>query len=52
MYVIEFDAAQLVQGDIGFRLSFANPAAAMITSAIAILSGSRQRVDQSATVTT
>lgn len=41
MYVIEIDAEELVQGDIGFRMCIADPAAASVGSAIAILSGAR-----------
>ena len=41
MYVIELDAELLVQGDIGFRMCIADPAAASVGSAIAILSGAR-----------
>lgn len=48
-YVIELDAAELVSGDIGFRLCIADPGAASVMSAIAILSGTRQAYDQQAT---
>ena len=41
LYVIELDAAMLVVGDIGFRLCIADPGAASVQSAIAILSGAR-----------
>ena len=41
MYVIELDAELLVQGDIGFRMCIADPAAASVGSAVAILSGAR-----------
>ena len=41
MYVIELDAELLVEGDIGFRMCIADPGAASVGSAIAILSGSR-----------
>lgn len=41
MYVIELDAEELVQGDIGFRMCIADPGAASVGSAIAILSGAR-----------
>jgi len=41
MYVIELDAEELVQGDIGFRMCIADPAAASVGSAIAVLSGAR-----------
>ena len=41
MYVIELDAELLVEGDIGFRMAIADPAAASVGSAIAILSGAR-----------
>jgi hypothetical protein len=50
MYVIEIDAAQLVSGDIGFRVKQANPTGASIMSGIAILSGARQGMLQSGTV--
>jgi|GEM_PF-878760 len=41
MYVIELDAELLVQGDIGFRMCIADPGAASVGSAIAVLSGAR-----------
>ena len=41
IYVIELDDDMLVMGDIGFRLCIADPAAASVMSAIAILSGAR-----------
>lgn len=41
MYVIELDVGMLVAGDIGFRMCIADPAAASVGSAIAILSGAR-----------
>jgi len=41
MYVIELDAELLVEGDIGFRMCIADPAAASVGSAVAILSGAR-----------
>ena len=41
MYVIELDIEMLVEGDIGFRMAIADPAAASVGSAIAILSGAR-----------
>lgn len=41
MYVIEIDDAELVSGDIGFRMCIVDPAAASVGSAIAILSGAR-----------
>ena len=41
IYVIELDAEELVEGDIGFRMCIADPAAASVGSAIAILSGAR-----------
>ena len=41
MYVIELDAEELVPGDIGFRMCIADPAAASVGSAIAVLSGAR-----------
>lgn len=50
VYVIEIDAAQLVSGDIGFRIAQANPTGASIMSGIAILSGARQAMPQSGTV--
>jgi hypothetical protein len=40
-YVIELDAEELPQGYIGFRLAIADPGAASVMSAIAILSGAR-----------
>ncbi len=41
MYVIELDAEELVAGHIGFRMCIADPAAASVGSAIAVLSGAR-----------
>jgi hypothetical protein len=41
LYVIELDAEELVAGDIGFRLCIADPGAASVGSAIAVLSGAR-----------
>ena len=41
MYAIEIDAEELVPGDIGFRMCIADPGAASVGSAIAILSGAR-----------
>lgn len=41
MYVIELDAEELVQGDIGFRVWITDPAGGSIGSMIAILSGAR-----------
>jgi hypothetical protein len=41
MYVIELDAEELPQGYVGFRLAIADPAAACVQSAIAILTGPR-----------
>lgn len=41
MYVIEIDSSELVQGDIGFRMCIADPGAASVGSAIAVLSGAR-----------
>jgi hypothetical protein len=41
MYVIELDAEELVPGDIGFRMCIADPGAASVGSAIAVLSGAR-----------
>lgn len=41
MYVIELDADELVQDDIGFRMCIADPGAASVGSAICILSGAR-----------
>ena len=41
IYVIELDDDMLVMGDIGFRLCIADPGAASVMSAIAILSGAR-----------
>jgi hypothetical protein len=41
MYVIELDADELVANHIGFRMCIADPAAASVGSAIAILSGAR-----------
>jgi hypothetical protein len=49
MYVIEFGASDLVSGDIGFRVSMADPGAASVISAVAILSGGTATA-QSATV--
>jgi len=45
MYVIEIEAEELVQGDIGFRMCIADPSAASVGSAIAILSGARYADD-------
>lgn len=50
MYVIELEASQLIQGDVGFRVCQANPTGDSIMSGIAILSGSRFGQDQSRTV--
>jgi len=50
MHVIELDAEQLVEGHIGFRVCQADPTGASIMSAIAILSGARQKLPQSGTV--
>lgn len=44
-YLISLDAEQLVDGHIGFRLNIADPAAASIGAAWAILSGSRYAVN-------
>jgi hypothetical protein len=41
IYVIELDADMLVKDHIGFRMCIADPAAASVGSAIAILSGAR-----------
>lgn len=41
VYVIELDAEELVAGHVGFRMCIADPAAASVGSAIAILSGAR-----------
>jgi hypothetical protein len=41
MYVIELNDTQLVSGDIGFRMCIADPGAASVGSAVAILSGAR-----------
>lgn len=41
MYVIELDAEELAAGHVGFRMCIADPAAASVGSAIAILSGPR-----------
>ena len=41
MYVIELDGEELPQGYVGFRLAIADPAAASVQSAIAILTGAR-----------
>jgi hypothetical protein len=49
MYVIELDSDQLTEGHIGFRISIADPGAASVISAVAILSGGIA-TDQSATV--
>ena len=49
MYVIEFGAYDLVSGDIGFRVNMADPGAASVLSAVAILSGGTATA-QSATV--
>lgn len=44
-YLISLDAEQLTAGHIGFRLSIADPGAASIGCAWAILSGSRYNVN-------
>jgi hypothetical protein len=44
-YLIPLEAAMLTPGHIGFRISMANPAAASVGCAFAILSGSRYAVD-------
>lgn len=49
MYVIELDSDQLTEGHIGFRISIADPGAASVISAVAILSGGLA-TDQSPTV--
>lgn len=41
MYVIEIDSEELVRNHIGFRMCIADPAAASVGSAIAVLSGAR-----------
>lgn len=41
MYVIELDAEELLAGHVGFRMAIADPAAASVGSAIAVLSGAR-----------
>jgi hypothetical protein len=41
MYVIELDAEELPQGYMGFLIGYANPAAACVSSVIAILTGAR-----------
>ena len=41
MYVIELDAEELVQGDMGFKIAYADPNAACVSSVIAILTGPR-----------
>lgn len=41
VYVIELDAEELLAGHIGFRMCIADPGAASVGSAIAILSGGR-----------
>lgn len=41
IYVIELDAEELVANHVGFRMCIADPAAASIGSAIAVLSGAR-----------
>lgn len=48
-YVIEVDASQLTDGYDWVRLSFSDPAASVIGSVVAILSGPRYANDQSAT---
>lgn len=49
-YVISIDASQLTQGYPKLRISFSNPSASTMGSAVAILTGARHGVDQSATV--
>jgi hypothetical protein len=49
MYVIEINAAELPAGKPNLRVAFTDAAAAQIGSAVAILSGARYGVDQSAT---
>ena len=44
-YLIPLEASMLVQGHIGFRLNIADPGAASIGCAWAILSGNRYAVD-------
>jgi len=41
IYAIELDAEELVAGDIGFRMCIADPGAASVGSAIAVLSVAR-----------
>ena len=41
MYVIELDAEELPEGHIGFVVGYADPAAACVSSIIAILTGAR-----------
>ncbi len=41
IYDIELDAEELLAGHMGFRLAIADPAAASVCSAIAVLSGPR-----------
>jgi hypothetical protein len=41
MYVIELDAEELPQGYMGFKIGYADPAAACVSSVIAILTGPR-----------
>ena len=48
-FVIELDAEELTEGSVGFRLCIADPAAASVGVAIAILSGSRYAKDQNLT---
>ena len=48
-FVIEFDSSALVEGDIGFRLAIADPAAASVGFAFAILSDPRYAEDQNVT---
>lgn len=48
-YVIEVDAEELSAGRPNLRLVFSDPSAGAIVSAVAILSGARYGVEQSAT---
>ncbi len=41
IYAIELDAEELCAGHVGFRMCIADPAAASVGSAIAVLSGAR-----------
>ena len=41
IFVIELDADMLVMGDVGFRLCIADPGAASVMSAVAVMSGAR-----------